>query len=262
MGMVIFESSGVFNPGKYGLSPGDLIQIVCVGGGASGAGAGKGSYFPGSAGGASSFGSILSAAGGTAMSGGFTNILYVSHDVNSNNVGVYDHYFAGWPGQGGWLPGVGALYSFSPSVIVTEGSMLSCAPSYGKGATSWGGRCTAGTGTGTVTGTAGSYMGVGSRGSAGSGYYANSDSGYHYYYAAGTGGSGGYGAAGPGGCCADKTYGVICAYGGNAGRIKTLDYAITSMAEIAVTVGAGGTASGSAVAAGGAGAPGCVAVFW
>ena len=36
MGMAIFEKSGTFNPNTYGLEIGDIIQIVCVGGGNGG----------------------------------------------------------------------------------------------------------------------------------------------------------------------------------------------------------------------------------
>ena len=36
MGMVLFNKSGTFNPSDYGLSVGDQIQIVCVGGGGGG----------------------------------------------------------------------------------------------------------------------------------------------------------------------------------------------------------------------------------
>lgn len=33
MGYVLYTASGTFNPSDYGLSVGDPIQVVCVGGG-------------------------------------------------------------------------------------------------------------------------------------------------------------------------------------------------------------------------------------
>ena len=36
MGMQIFESSGTFDPKTHGLKVGDVLQIVCVGGGDGG----------------------------------------------------------------------------------------------------------------------------------------------------------------------------------------------------------------------------------
>ena len=37
MGFQLFESSGTFNPSDWGLKAGDIISIVCVGGGGGGA---------------------------------------------------------------------------------------------------------------------------------------------------------------------------------------------------------------------------------
>lgn len=47
MGMQIFESSGTFDPAVHGLKIGDVLQIVCVGGGGGG---GSGSNGGGDAG--------------------------------------------------------------------------------------------------------------------------------------------------------------------------------------------------------------------
>lgn len=33
MGYALFTQSGTFNPSNYGLIVGDLLQVVCVGGG-------------------------------------------------------------------------------------------------------------------------------------------------------------------------------------------------------------------------------------
>ena len=37
MGFQLFETSGTFNPATWGLKAGDIISIVCVGGGGGGA---------------------------------------------------------------------------------------------------------------------------------------------------------------------------------------------------------------------------------
>lgn len=101
MGFVLFESSGTFNPSAYGLVPGDLLQVVCVGGGGGVAGtdyyvtdssaqygySSKSVKFDGSA---SSFGSFLTAPGG---------------------VGGKDDY-----GQGGWIPDVPGVISFCKGI--------------------------------------------------------------------------------------------------------------------------------------------------
>lgn len=47
MAMIIFEQSGTFNPADYGLEVGDVLNIVCVGGGGSG---GSGGYVKSSSG--------------------------------------------------------------------------------------------------------------------------------------------------------------------------------------------------------------------
>jgi hypothetical protein len=64
MGFQLFETSGTFNPADWGLKTGDMLYIVAIGGG----GGGVGAYGNASAGSASSFGSIVTAAGGNAAS--------------------------------------------------------------------------------------------------------------------------------------------------------------------------------------------------
>ena len=56
MGMLLFDKSGTFVPSTYGLTAGDMLHIVAIGGGGS----------AGAAGGATSFGNLLTVAGGAA----------------------------------------------------------------------------------------------------------------------------------------------------------------------------------------------------
>lgn len=93
MGFVLFTSSGTFNPATYGLSPGDLLQVIVVGAG----GGGRGSGGAGTAGGSSSFGSHATAAGGAA---GVQNGLPMVTNFEGAAV------TCGEMGEDGWLPGV------------------------------------------------------------------------------------------------------------------------------------------------------------
>ena len=88
MGFALFDQSGTFNPLDYGLSPGDMLWVTCVGGGGGGSASSSAGTGNGGTGGTSSFGAYLSAAGGyTGATGAGTN---------KNN---------GTGGGGGWLPG-------------------------------------------------------------------------------------------------------------------------------------------------------------
>lgn len=88
MGMKIFESSGTFSPSDYGLIAGDVVDVICVGGGGSGGtnATNGGASVDGSA---SSFGAITSA-NGIVMGKGEV-------PTESWTVGC---------GAGGYLPGV------------------------------------------------------------------------------------------------------------------------------------------------------------
>ena len=69
MGFQLFESSGTFKPTDWGLKVGDVITVICVGGGASGGHcsgtAGSITATAGANGGTTSFGSYCTAVGGT-----------------------------------------------------------------------------------------------------------------------------------------------------------------------------------------------------
>lgn len=241
MGYVLFTSSGAFKPADYGLAPGDTIQIAAIGGGAGGAGA----HSFGSAGSASSFGSILTAPGGTAcvdanlsgalsegmLPGTNTTVTYVLSNDNNTEYGV------GGQGGPGWMPGEAREYFelfcqliYSSSGIITYGAILwqKAAPSFMQQAAS------------VVPFGASSFKNVS---------YGKND-----YYYQGVGGRG-YGAGGGG---------VRGGMGGNSGALRHASYKLPSTAAIAVTVGNGGTGGyyqSSRNYAGG-GARGCVAVFW
>lgn len=264
MGFTIFTSSGSFIPSKYGLSPGDVIHVKCVGGGGAGGGAYHDSY-AGSAGGASSFGNILSAAGGLA---GITNskTLPTAQIGSCQGSGAgqsmlpkgsasYDAYYGGCGGHG-WLPGVsmptvaGCVLSQVPvNITAVSSSALSMYPMQiaTPGYFSCFGNYSAMTYNESMTG---QY-------SAQTGYFGGYGgiSGSGGYYIAGAGGVG-YGAGGGG--AANTSSGS----GGNGGVIADIDYILTSADSIAVTVGSGGAGHSSDVRSGGGGARGCVAIWW
>ena len=83
MGMLLFDKSGTFVPSDYGLTAGDMLHIVAVGGGGS----------AGAAGGATSFGNLLTVAGGAAAGSfgyggeGFIRCCYAT-DINRIKVAM------------------------------------------------------------------------------------------------------------------------------------------------------------------------------
>lgn len=242
MGYVLFTSSGTFKPADYGLAPGDTIQITAIGGGAGGAGETAEGH--GSAGSASSFGSILTAPGGTACTGGNTSGALsegmlpgtdsgLTYDPNNND----RRYGVGGQGGPGWMPGEAREYFelLCQLTYNTSGDIVDGAIAWQKAAPSLKQR-------------AATVVPFGA-----SSYDQASDSGNYYYYQ-GVGGRG-YGAGGGG---------VIGGIGGNSGALRHASYKLPNTNNIAVTVGNGGTGGywrRTANYAGG-GARGCVAVFW
>lgn len=89
MGLKIYERSATFSPSSFGLKAGDILDVICVGGGSSGAYFASGSASESVAGGNSSFGNI-SSANGTIMAKG-------EMPTESGRVGC---------GAGGYMPGV------------------------------------------------------------------------------------------------------------------------------------------------------------
>ena len=91
MGMKIYEASGTFSPADYGLQAGDVLDVICVGGGSSGMHYAGTPSTASAAGGASSFGGVSSASGPVMAKGE----PYVSDVVARCGCGA-----------GGYLPGV------------------------------------------------------------------------------------------------------------------------------------------------------------
>ena len=262
MGMLLFDKSGTFVPSTYGLTVGDMLHIVAVGGGGS----------AGAAGGATSFGNLLTVAGGAAA-GSF-----------------------GYGGEGGWHPALPVTLCGAPPNDVPMGTVMysnagGCRSSkillsgstasdtitiFGPFAPLYGG---AGYGVALTTDTKRSGL----SGASQDGYF-NGGKGCNGQTFAGEpnkdisldlgGGGSGYGAGGGGGHAYSKQfeYGEASGKNGGAhGAFNWLDYVLTASSpfSFAITIGAGGAAG--KVTGGdadrvyyndGAGASGCVAIYW
>lgn len=265
MGMLLFDKSGTFVPSDYGLSVGDMIHVVAIGGGGS----------AGAAGGATSFGNLLTVAGGAAAGSG------------------------GYGGEGGWHPALPvtlcsappndvpmgtAMYSnaggcgCSKTLLSGSGSSLNTQTIYAPFAPLYGGAgysSYASTGDSsrniTFNGTSQNGYFNGGKGCNGKAITGGSDSDLSLYLG---GGGSGYGAGGGGGYASanDNSYYTAAGKNGGAhGVFNWLDYVLTagSPTSFAITVGAGGV-SGKVRSENeiniyynyGAGASGCVAIYW
>lgn len=275
MGFTIFTSSGNFNPSSYGLSTGDVIHVKCVGGGGGGGGAvlGYAGAGAGANGGASSFGNILTAAGGNAGTTGSTN--HPAAQIGScqgscsgygslpyGSTRIYNTYYGGCGGHG-WLPGVNvptvagcALSQMPVNISAASSNGLDMYPMQRANGyfTCFGNlapirlRSSSTPQYAAQTGTFGGYGGC-----------QHSSNGGDAYYIGGAGGVG-YGAGGGGGANARSD--TPGGSGGNGGVIADIDYVLTSVSSIAVTVGAGGAGYDGTETSGGGGARGCVAIWW
>ena len=259
MGMLLFDKSGTFVPSDYGLSVGDVLHIVAIGGGGS----------VGAAGGATSFGNLLTVAGGAA--------------AGSSSYG----------GEGGWHPALPVTLCAAPPDTLPVGTVLysnaggsCCSETLLSGGSSSLDTVTIKKPFATLFGGAGAYSFAKYRGTAigqsipgnyngGGGTYAysyagSSDSSYTAEVIAGGGGSG-YGAGGGGGYARSDRYDAPASKNGGAhGVFDWLDYTLSanSPTSFAITIGAGG-AAGSMIGVAsecyynyGAGASGCVAIYW
>lgn len=262
MGMLLFDKSGTFVPSDYGLTVGDMLHIVAIGGGGS----------AGAAGGATSFGNLLTVAGGAAAGSG------------------------GYGGEGGWHPALPVtLCSAPPNDVPMGTAMYSNAGGCRSSKTLLSG--SAASGTITICGPFAPLYGgagygdaiktdtkrAGLSGASQDGYF-NGGKGCNGKTGADEqdidisldlgGGGSGYGAGGGGGCAYSKrgSYGVASGKNGGAhGAFNWLDYVLTasSPASFAITIGAGG-AAGKVTGSNadwvyynyGAGASGCVAIYW
>lgn len=279
MGFTIFTSSGSFNPSSYGLSAGDIIHVKCVGGGGSGGAGYDSNSYKGNAGSASSFGSILSAAGGNA---GITASMSLpaaqigSCQGSGSGTGNLPHgntywqtYYGGCGGHG-WLPGIsmpttaGCVLSQVSVIIGSSGSSgLNMFPIQTSNAYfNCFGNFSSITSASNTNIVAQNAAQTGQFGGYGSIYIYNYSS---YYCIAGAGGVG-YGAGG-GGAVYLNNGKMTGGSGGNGGVIADIDYVLTSVSSIPVTVGAGGAGGASPSSdnrgfSGGGGARGCVAIWW
>lgn len=246
MGYAFFDKSGNFNPLDYGLSVGDVINVICVGGGGGGAsGYVSTSYGKnGGTGGTTSFGSHCTALGG---SGGVANTTQATQGQYLGGHGHSGGYAAGG-GAGGYIPGapdwggngqdgmyasvnaaiavgvpggtagVGGAYNASSGGSLLSGSLTRFLSGWSpNGAARW-------------DGNPGGFFGAGS--------------GYHYqtYSAAGGGGTG-YGAGGGAGSY-NNTVSQATTFGGNSGQVRRASIVLATTSSIAVTVGGGGSGAG------------------
>lgn len=249
MGFLLYEKSGTFDPTVHGLKVGDTIFVVAVGGGSSGA---RNSV---NAGTASSFGSFVTAPGGS--------------DKDGQCVAF------GNGGCGGFYPGEPRL---SAPPLKTGLSLNIPIIMYNGAGITWSGSAT---GTDTyqteyiISGLGGGFAGHTDQGSisyevkAGDGNFngigakgarATPASGSYAEQSLGGGGAG-YGASG--GSVGDvvdeiRSYTHLSA----SGYIKKAMIKLDSLDSIAVTVGQGGAENSAGAFRGGAGAPGCVCVCW
>lgn len=271
MGMVLFNKSGSFNPSSYGLSVGDLIQVVVVGGGGGGAALGSTQNINvprAGNGGSSSFGSYLTAAGGAG--GGPTRLTQGSYFGGYSATAEYsdnsrDYCVCAGGGAGGWHPyadiegghgqnGFAIAYTLAYSAVTPM--VIIPAPIALAGG---GGACIIQPGYSSVYAKQGRYGGrepVSGR-QYSSDYYEGIFRGLHSILNGGGSGGGdgrgtsgaggsGYGAGGGSGAgYIDNDQYAALGYAGNSGEIKRTFLTLTSVNAIAVTVGGGG--SGSAI---------------
>ena len=249
MGFLLYEESGTFDPTAYGLKVGDTIFVVAVGGGSSGVSNGV------NAGTASSFGSFVTAPGGS--------------DKDGQCVAF------GNGGCGGFYPGEPRLsapplkigVTYNAPVVMYNGAGVTWTGSRGGTDTyrdeyiisGLGGGFAGHTDQGSISYEVkagdGNFNGIGAKGARAtpaSGSYAEQWLG---------GGGAGYGASG--GSVGDvvdeiRSYTHLSA----SGYIKKAMITLDSLDSIAVTVGQGGAEKASGAFRGGAGAPGCVCVCW
>lgn len=275
MGYILYTASGTFKPADYGLNVGDIITVVAIGGGGGGAGLyknsrGTSSVRPGGAGTATSFGSLLSCHGGSAgaasaptdMFAGGRSDTFRQYYISANNAVSRGLYYCGGVGATGFYPGMCVPRSAS-TIQLLKGDQQGLAPfelfvsddpstSYPQQAVRVAGR---------------PYAGY-----AGDNDFSGSPDNYLFTETRGAPGGFGFGAGG-GSWCGITNSGFRNTWGGSAGEFKQLVHKLLNLSSIPVTVGAGGDGyygQNNATSpteydpthAGGAGADGCVVVFW
>ena len=235
MGMVIFERSGTFDPTVYRLVVGDVLQVICVGGGSSGDGVtgalSNATLVNGIAGGTSSFGSHVSSDDGYSIGTG-------GKSVATAGASSYAAYAAG--GAGGYLPGV--------HMFGGNGGNGNGTPASGLGGQG-----------GSSNASPSQFCNTRGNGNKGAGYGCAMNSQSTGAVVDGAGGNG-YGAGG-GGVAYTSSSKSIAGYGGDAGKFMLGTVILPNLYPIAVTVGAGGASVGADYASG-RGADGVVIVTW
>lgn len=264
MGYVLYTASGTFNPASYGLTAGDTVQVVCVGGGASG------TVLRGitnKAGSASSFGSYATAPGANAHIIASSKLTYGAL-VTGGRIGISnDVHCRGSMGAPGWLPDIGyvpmpnAVYGFAPNDKMTVIDYSASKGPYDYAPYSAGINALNRRGVG--------YAGCGQLQA---NVRSDSTGMFQFYYLLFTHRPGGmgFGAGGGGTYFSNDFYSTGTLYdtsaGGNSGGVVEATVTLSSSAAIAVTVGSGGdsvtTTINSYPMYSGEGADGCVAVFW
>lgn len=249
MGFLLYEESGTFDPTVHGLKVGDTIFVVAVGGGSSG------SCDSVNAGTASSFGSFVTAPGGSDKDG---------QCVAFGNGGCGGFYpgeprLSAPPLKTGTIRN-GAVVMYNGAGVTWSGAVYSnetYSETYvisGLGG-GFAGHTDQGSISYEVKAGDGNFNGIGAKGAratpASSNYSENSLGG----------GGAGYGASG--GSVGDvkdeiRSYTHLSA----SGYIKKAMIKLDSLDSIAVTVGQGGAETSAGPFRGGAGAPGCVCVCW
>lgn len=251
MGFLLYEESGTFIPTDYGLKVGDTIFVVAVGGGSSGAGISSSI----NAGTASSFGSFVTAPGGSDKDG---------QCVAFGNGGCGGFYpgeprLSAPPLKTGTIRN-GAVVMYNGAGVTWSGTVYSnetYSETYvisGLGG-GFAGHTDQGSISYEVKAGDGNFNGIGAKGARAtpaSGSYAAQSLG---------GGGAGYGASG--GSVGDvvdeiRSYTHLSA----SGYIKKAMIKLDSLDSIAVTVGQGGAETSVGPFRGGAGAHGCVCVCW
>lgn len=228
MGMQIFEKNGTFNPADWGLGAGDMVQVVCVGGGCSGDigaidNSNKDKSIQGKSGGNSSFGSYIKAFGGSQMD---TKICMGLGGESAFDYERGDDIFCPGGGAGGYLIGIPFYGGNGGNGYYTKRTTTTPIP---------------------ITDHLPSGLGASGAVSLGDGFYAfSANLPYANLYTltgnkgAGHMGGNGYGAGGgAGGRVLGSATPQFCS-GGNSGQIQFGTVKLPSEKAITVTVGKGG----------------------
>lgn len=262
MGFILFTQSGTFDPAIYGLKAGDVLHVKAVGGGGGG-----GCYYylidnnlVGSKGSASSFGSVLTAAGGLAGGPMASQTIVAGSNPGGNSCTLeYKGYVycCGGTGGDGWMPGYSGasglpVFLLVPRTMQSADSTTEFPLFYDTTRFHVNRELTISFASTLQYVT--SAVNTLPYGHAGKAHSANSNYIVMCAGGVGYGAGGGTGTSGPNNAT-NTTYG----YGGNGGVIADTNYVLPDTSPIDVTVGAGGFGHSSG---GGGGANGCVAIWW